>query len=258
MKKQLNKLRRFFARTGGKKLNAATARDAASASYEDEDNSSRLSGAFIVVLVLHVIALVGVFFYSRAINRDPVTPPGGRQASSTLAPAATDRGQASTPAAPRPAQTPAPAPTVAQASERPSAPTPGPLPPKSFGSTYTVKSGDNITMIATVLGVKVADLKAVNELKSDDIRIGQELKIPEAKLVKNTPEVRNAPKLTEIKAMPPEKATAPGFYSVKKGDTLVGIARAHNVSYEELSKVNKISDPKKIQLNQKLKIPGKK
>ena len=30
MKKQLNKLRRFFARTGGKKLNAATARDAAS------------------------------------------------------------------------------------------------------------------------------------------------------------------------------------------------------------------------------------
>ena len=53
MNKPLQKLRRFFARTGTpKKYNATATRDDLSASYDDDESSNRLSGAFVVVLLL--------------------------------------------------------------------------------------------------------------------------------------------------------------------------------------------------------------
>jgi LysM repeat protein len=49
--------------------------------------------------------------------------------------------------------------------------------------------------------------------------------------------------------------TIPGTYTVKKNDTLVGIARHLNVSYADLTKLNGIKDPKKLQEGQVLKVP---
>ena len=46
--------------------------------------------------------------------------------------------------------------------------------------TYTVKSGDSLSKIASrYRGVTVNDIKAANGLKSDAIRAGQKLKIPQ-------------------------------------------------------------------------------
>jgi LysM repeat protein len=44
--------------------------------------------------------------------------------------------------------------------------------------TYTVKSGDNLTKIASHLGTTVKALRAANSLKTDSIKVGQKLKIP--------------------------------------------------------------------------------
>jgi LysM repeat protein len=44
--------------------------------------------------------------------------------------------------------------------------------------TYTVKSGDNLTKIATRFGVSLKALRAANGLKTDSIKVGQKLKIP--------------------------------------------------------------------------------
>ena len=44
--------------------------------------------------------------------------------------------------------------------------------------TYTVKSGDNLTKIATQHGISVKVLRAANSLKTDSIKVGQPLKIP--------------------------------------------------------------------------------
>jgi|GEM_PF-3763701 len=46
---------------------------------------------------------------------------------------------------------------------------------------YTVKRGDTLYSIAKKLGVSVDELKRVNGLKSDEILIGQKLKIPKRK-----------------------------------------------------------------------------
>ncbi len=43
---------------------------------------------------------------------------------------------------------------------------------------YTVKSGDNLTKIATHLGTTVKALRAANSLKTDSIKVGQKLKVP--------------------------------------------------------------------------------
>ena len=58
-----------------------------------------------------------------------------------------------------------------------------------------------------------------------------------------------------------ETAIKPGIqdsgqvYTVAKGDNPVGIAKRLHVSYDELLKLNKIDDPKKLQIGQKLHVP---
>lgn len=46
-------------------------------------------------------------------------------------------------------------------------------------------------------------------------------------------------------------------YIVVKGDTLVTISRRQKVVYEDLLKLNKIDDPKKLRIGQKLHLPVK-
>jgi LysM repeat protein len=264
MKKQLNHLRRFFARTGARKLNAATAREVIPASYDDDDNSNRLSGAFIVVLALHVIALVGVFTFSRMKDPKPGKLPNpGTQAPNVAAIPATGTASESSDAAPPkiPAAAPQPQEQPQYASLQP-AKHPAPIASDSAtdqsdvgkavgrgpGRTYVVKSGDNLTKIAIAWGVRSADLKAANNLKSDEIKPGQELVIPEAK------PVQAVAKTTEKPA--PAKSNA-SSYTVRKNETLAKIARDLGVRYDDLVKINGIKDPRKLQEGQVLKVPKK-
>ncbi len=46
------------------------------------------------------------------------------------------------------------------------------------GQTYTVKSGDSLTKIASQFGTTVKAIRAANSLKTDKIRVGQQLKVP--------------------------------------------------------------------------------
>jgi N-acetylmuramoyl-L-alanine amidase len=46
------------------------------------------------------------------------------------------------------------------------------------GTIYVVKSGDNLLKISKATGVSVKQLRAANNLKYDQIRVGQKLKIP--------------------------------------------------------------------------------
>ena len=72
-------------------------------------------------------------------------------------------------AAPKPAKKPA-----AKASE-PAGPA------VASGNTHTVASGDTLGKLASRYGTTVAAFKSVNNLKSDTIRVGQKLTVPEGK-----------------------------------------------------------------------------
>ena len=78
---------------------------------------------------------------------------------------------------------------------------------------YTVKSGDTLYSIARKYNTTVSDIINLNYLKSNDLSVGQVIRIPE----------------TYFK---PEEMSMPNYisYTVKPGDTLYSIASANGVS----------------------------
>lgn len=106
---------------------------------------------------------------------------------------------------------------------------------------YTVKKGDTIGKIALKFGISQKELKRDNGLRSNNIRIGQVLKVPGGQDKNET----NLAKSSENKA---EKAEKKAFvkkrYVVKAGDTLSGIASNFGVSVSELKKTSALKNDK--------------
>jgi LysM repeat protein len=234
-----------------KKLHAATAaaRRAPSDDYYDEEPKTNLSSAFIVVLILHVVAVGGIYTFNsiRAARRGPEVP-----ATSSSA----DTASAGSPLAAKAGATTA-TPDLAKRDSTPAALKPG---------TYRVQAGDNLTKIALLHGLTVTDLEQANEIKNvNGISPGQILNIPAAKPAPKIPAVPDDPRKAAFLAAKvdgkPTVTTNNGnarTYTVVKNDTPTSIARKFGITSAELLKFNKIDDPKKMQLGQTLKVPPKK
>ena len=254
MKNPMHKLRRFFVRTRTYKATAAQA--ATQTSHDEDDGSNRLSGAFLVVLFLHVIAVVGVFAFARIKESRAHNAPPETAAPKTAAKPAAVKPATAKPAAPAAAATIAAA-NPPQVTSHDSPRTPAPV----THTTHIVKEGETLTKIAFAYSVAVPDLVSSNKLKgATDIHPGQALAIPRAKQAQKTPAItENKPAQTAA-----QKATAASVdrktaktYVVLKNDSPMKIAREHGCTYEELMKLNSIKDPKKIQPGQVLKLPVK-
>ena len=121
-------------------------------------------------------------------------------------------------------------------------------PSNNTGSTSTqhvVKAGNTLSGLAKQYGTTIANLKSVNNLKSDTIYVGQKLVIKGAA---NT-ETKPAPSTGT------GSNTGTSSYAVKSGDTLSGIARKHNTTVSNLKSLNKLSSDT-IYVGQKLAVGG--
>jgi LysM repeat protein len=131
-------------------------------------------------------------------------------------------------------------------------PTLPPMPsPTSEVSTYIVRPGDTLSVIAGQFGVTVEAIMEANDLTDYMIQVGQELLIPvetsdhtPTPVSGETPE----PEATEQ----PETTT----YVVQEGDTLSEIADRFNVSQEAIMEANDIANPDSLRLGQELVIPA--
>lgn len=237
------------------KLKASVARSRRAPIIEEDDEyfdepepNMKLSHAFVVVLVLHVIAVAGVFaFNTIKTKQDSVlaaTKPDALVAPETgviedVAPIASNPAAAPVAASTAPAQT-------------------GPR-------KHVMMAGETLTKIAAKYDVSVAALQALNNIEDPTkLRIGTALEIPE-------PGVEPAPKPAATAASAPAPAPVPAaqpkpepvaaavssekIYEVVKGDNPVTIAKKFNVSQTALMEINGIDDPRKLQIGQKLKIP---
>jgi cell wall-associated NlpC family hydrolase len=88
-------------------------------------------------------------------------------------------------------------------------------------STYVVKSGDSLSLIAKKYNTTVSELKSTNQLTSDIIKIGQVLKVP-----------------SETTGQP---VTPSKTYTVQSGDSLWKIATTNNLSLSQLKAYNNLT-----------------
>lgn len=96
-------------------------------------------------------------------------------------------------------------------------------------STYTVKAGDTLYSIANKYNTTVDEIKKINNLTSNNLSIGQVLKL-------------NPTELQET-------------YTVKRGDTLYSIAKNNNTTVDEIKKLNNLSSDT-LSIGQTLILPS--
>lgn len=107
-------------------------------------------------------------------------------------------------------------------------------------TVYTVKAGDTLSGIAAKYGTTYQKLAAYNGISNPNkISVGQKIKIPGAGSSGST-----------------SAGGGDTVYTVKAGDTLSGIAAKYGTTYQTLASYNGISNPNKISVGQKIKIPG--
>lgn len=184
-KPTLPKFTLFFRKP--KKLQATTVsrRGPSSESYYNEEPKTNLSSAFVVVLVLHIVAVGGIYAFNSLRASRPVDP------ARSSAPEVSSIG---TPLLPK--VNPAPEPPVVKPAPKPSVPAvvqdsrkaaflalkAEPTPALSTARSYTVAKGDTPTSIAKKFGTTSTDLLKLNKIDDPKkMQIGQPLKIPAKK-----------------------------------------------------------------------------
>ncbi|MBV8224668.1 MAG: LysM peptidoglycan-binding domain-containing protein [Verrucomicrobia bacterium] len=217
------------------KLRAAAARK--SARYDEdeyfvEEPNVKLSRAFVVVLLLHVVAVGGIFAFSTLKDR---------QSSANTA--------KNQPVSASPTSTPlANVANVTNARAHASSQT----------LVYQVKTGDTLAGIAAQFGLTAHDLETANNLAPGTIvAIGRDLVIPEHANAKTGGELE---KLLDSHQSAGRTTGGAGgengkFYTIQRGDNPASIAKKFRITASELLRVNNIDDPKKLQIGQRLLIP---
>jgi peptidoglycan endopeptidase LytE len=110
--------------------------------------------------------------------------------------------------------------------------------------TYKVQRGDTLASIAVQVDVEPSALQKANRLKGSKLAINQTLVIPARK---------NQPLAKTAEASPARAES----YTVRKGDTLAGIARKTGVSLAELRKCNRLRGSA-LKIGQRLALRDKK
>jgi LysM repeat protein len=227
--------------------------------YESESEPSmKLSQAFIVVLVLHVVAVAGIYGFNQ-LKEKPARPAAAKaETPEAAAPAAVTEKKSD-------AVAKAEAATAAKSQET--------------QTTYNVVAGDTLRRIASKFNTSIASLEKANNLTSTSIlKVGQTLIIgssaksataapqstesiakapPAPTVVAKAPSVKAPAVQEKSEAQPLEKTQTSDekSYVVAKGDNPYSLAKKFNISQAALMKANHIDDPKKLKIGQKLIIP---
>lgn len=162
------------------------------------------------------------------------------------------------------------------------------------GDTYVVKAGDTLYKIAQMFNVSVSELKTLNDLTSNTLRIGQVLRIPSNDVDNNNNnnvnqgasttytvvlgdnlysiarkygvdvvDIINFNNLDSTVLIPgqvlliPKSSSIFTTYTVKRGDTLYGIATSYGTTVDDIKTLNNLSS-NLLSVGQVLKIPADK
>jgi LysM repeat protein len=124
--------------------------------------------------------------------------------------------------------------------------------------TYTVVRGDTLSKIARMFNTSVSMIKAANNKNTDVIRVGEKLTIPVNGSASGAsrPVSSSASKQTQNSSST-SSWDGSAIHVVKAGEYPATIARQYGMTTSELLAMNGISDPRKMQVGQKLKVSPK-
>lgn len=111
-------------------------------------------------------------------------------------------------------------------------------------TTYIVKSGDNLSLIAKKFGCKVSDLRRWNNLKSDNLKPGQKLKLYSSS---------NSGSTSGSGSSSTSLAPSSTIHIVKSGENLTSIAKKYGVSVSDIRSCNGLKSDN-LRVGQKLQI----
>lgn len=114
---------------------------------------------------------------------------------------------------------------------------------ETSSASYTVKSGDTLSGIASQYNTTVNQIVSLNQLSNPNlIYVGQVLKL------------KNSQTTNSSSSSSSTAATTVGTYTVKAGDTLSAIASRYSTSSSTLASLNSLSNPNLIYVGQVLKV----
>lgn len=268
----------LFANVARKKKRHRAATTASPSDFDGDVPNLGIARALVVILLIHVVAIGGIFFHSHWLSDD-------------------DAVAEKTPAVAKPLQPASPAAAIRR-DEGENLPT-----IRSGDSLYTVGTGDTYASISSRFGIDEMELRRANE--NIQIRQGRVLRIPPkmitaveppqvAELRQRAPEVAPinppaepievvVPEPVELEAVTPVMPSQPQLvetdaarqadarssgmeapatttasgqtYKVKAGDTFWGIAQRHGTSVEKLMKINGIDNARHLRIGADLVIP---
>ena len=261
--KKKGAFRTLFANVANKKKRQRASTAAIPAGDIDGDVPNLgIARALVVILVIHVVAIAGIFFHSHWID-------GENKDTAALV------------------EKPAPiveAPAVREDDSMPKI--------KSGDSIYTVGTGDTYENIASRFGVSENELRLAND--NIEIRAGRYLRVPPKKIVAVEPaeitsvrESSNQPVPEAVPAVAPEVPAGPAMVTteaalradgvaatpaaspasvpstgvkathvVKSGDTFWSISKKYGSSVDAVMKANGIDNPKHLKVGVSLTIPN--
>ena len=120
-------------------------------------------------------------------------------------------------------------------------------------TTHKVASGESLYSISKKYNISVDELKKVNNIPTGKIRSGQELKISQQDDNDNKAKNLAAEKSTNKQVSKTEISDKTITHKIKKGESLISIAKDNNMSVEELMKINNLDDSK-IRFGQEIKL----
>ncbi len=117
----------------------------------------------------------------------------------------------------------------------------------------TVKKGDILEKIAKSNGTTVQAIKEANKLSNDKLKIGQVLKIP-AKTGGEKIAEASKPVVKETASTP--TSTDPVYYTVKSGDNPWKIAKQFGVKFDDILKLNNMTEEqaRKMKVGDKIRV----
>jgi LysM repeat protein len=130
---------------------------------------------------------------------------------------------------------------------------PPPTPPAAAGQAPAQPAGTVQEELRALRQIIEQQSKQIDNLTAQVTRLGGELErrgqVPPAPA-----STINAEEAPTAKPVAPESTNV---HIVVKGDSLDKIAKTHGTSVSELMKLNKITDPKKLQIGQQITLPPK-